>query len=173
MSKRFSCVYTSANCLVTASTKNCATVVYCHNKSGFVKYYFVKPYECIMNKALKLIPSTVNAVIFNHCCYCYWPYRMARKHLHGHHHGGRCSERRTSAAWPPTPQKHYLPTSVPPPSRPPLSPWEKSRVKVRRCSSQRLKDQALHRGFFLFKNLWGREIKQSAFWNVKRVIITN
>lgn len=43
MPKWFSCVYTSANCLVTVcSTKKHATAVYCHNICCFVKYYFVK-----------------------------------------------------------------------------------------------------------------------------------
>lgn len=105
-------------------------------------------------------------------------YRTARKHLHGHHHGGRCSGRRTSAAWPPTPRKRYLPTSVPRPSQPPLSPWEKSRVKVRRHGSQWLNEhessargrgQALHSGVFLLKHSW--EEKQWALWNVELVTL--
>lgn len=44
--------------------------------------------------------------------------------------GGRCLGRKTSGAWPPTPPRPCLLTSVPQPSpRPPL-PWERFRVMV-------------------------------------------
>ena len=60
----------------------------------------------------------------------FWFGRMERRRSPARPPGGRCLGRRTSGAWPPTPPRPCLLTSVPQPSpRPPL-PWERFRVMV-------------------------------------------
>lgn len=60
----------------------------------------------------------------------FWSGRMELRHSPARPPGGRCLGRRTSGAWPLTPPRPCLLTSVPQPSpRPPL-PWERFRVMV-------------------------------------------